>query len=268
MGLKIYGIAAAQVPDSVGETIDVAGIDTSKFSQIIDEHHSEGLSSFHLVGGITSHKKIFSAKDCTDAKQLRCWNTVQAPLLYCEAELADGEDHPNAKAAAALLRFTKARPEIELDIGFSIDGAIYQRQTKSGANTEDPNEGKILSRTAGVAAALTPKPCNTVCKVFLENDLTKSDVDRMPIPERLPELLAKSQSSRSFTQHNPELTIALLKLQQLRKSIDDLYKGTTSLKCKYCGNGVRLFKAGKYPNHCAGCQKPFSLSDIWKAMNA
>lgn len=266
MGTRLYGIAAAQNPDNIDETILIDGLDDTRCTILKDEHPDQE-SMFHTVGSVTLTKKIYSLKDCENEKQVRCWKHAQVPLLYAEAEIADDEDHPNAQSAAALLKFSK-RPDIPLDVGFSIDGGIAERRDAAGNPTEDQEKGKTLTKTIAGAVSLTVKPCNPKCITFLEKDLTKSLMDMKP-PEVYWEALKKSQATSSFTTSMSDLEVQLyFKTQKLKKSLSDYFGSFADMKCKRCGDGVRFFKSSSdIPNGCAKCGSHFSLTDIWNAVN-
>lgn len=264
-GTKLYGIIAAQNPDNVGETIIIDGIDISKLHLIKDEHTHDNF--FHSIGSITYAKKIYSEKDCENPKQIRAWRHAKVPFLYGEGELSDDTDHPNAQSAAALLKFTQ-RDDIPLDIGWSIDGGIAERQTLSGEPTEDKEMGKILSKTVALAGSLTVKPCNPKCLAWLENDLTKSAYS-MPAPANYKELLQKSRASSSVIE-DPDLVNSELwiKLEYLKKSLNDYLSGFTDMRCNSCGKPVRFFKASDaVPHKCGDCSGVYSMKQIWKALN-
>jgi hypothetical protein len=265
MGLKLYGIVAAQTPDNVDETIIIDGLE-DQLKTLKDEHDED--SFFRKVGGITFSKKIYSEKDCENPKQLRCWNHVKVPFLYAEGELADDTDHPNAKSTAALLRFSQ-RPDIRMNIGFSVDGGIIDRRDADGNITEDKETGKILARTLATAAAITVKPCNPKCAIFLENDLTKSDLTAPP-PSVYYKALKKHEKMSSVVATNEKALIEFKLLghaERLKKSLSDYFGAFTSLKCHKCGNAMRFFKAGDLPNSCSKCDNQVSLSQLWKALN-
>jgi len=264
MGLKFFGATAAQNIDNAGEKLLIEGIDISKL-QIIKDEHPDQPNFFTTVGAIQVAKKIFSEKDCVNEKELRVWNYVKNPLVYVEGELADGEDHPNAKSAAAFIRFS-ARPDIPVDVGLSIDGAVLEKQNQHGQIDES---GKILSKTAGLAASLTVNPCNPKCKLFLSNDLTKSDLSAPP-PARYWSALKKSKAMHSFNESEEgKLFKVHLKLETLKKSLIDYHAGFTGIKCKKCGNGIRFFKSSStLPNGCTKCRNHFTMDEIWKALNA
>lgn len=261
MGMKIYGCLAAENPDNVGETLKLDGLDFSKLRDIIDEHHEGNVSFFHRVGAITKAKKLFSERDAEDDLQRRAFARVGVPMLYVEGELADDEDHPNAKATASMIRFTQ-RPDIELKIGFSVDGGILERQNESG----EPQEGgKVLSKSAAISAACTVKPCNPKCFLAPMNDLQKSAIPTTP-PPKYYDALKKSQATSSFMQ-TPEVKL-LFAAERLKKNLNHLTHGFTSMRCDSCGNGVRFFKSSAdTPNRCENCKSAYSLEKIWKAMN-
>jgi len=262
MGLKIFGIGAAQNTDNAGEIILLDGLDTSRLIGIIDEHGDD--SMFKKVGAITYFKKIYSEKDCENEKQARCWQYAKVPFLYIEGELADDTEHPNAKASAEMIKWSQ-RPDVPLDIGFSVDGGIAERRNSANQVTEDKESGKTLSKTLACDIALTVKRCNPKCKLFLENDLMKS-IATAPAPANYKELLAKSMAAHSFNEISLEQVLAD-KLNKLKKSLDNYFGSFTDLKCHKCSNGVRFFKAGDVPNCCSKCGSSFSMISLWKAMN-
>lgn len=258
MGTEIYGIGACQAPDNVGETILVDGMDLSKCRILADEHADEDgvLPMFRIIGAITGTKVIHTEKECEDDYQRRCWRTAGVPFVYVEGSLADETDHPDAKAAAALIKFCSGRPEIPLKIGFSVEGGTLER---SGADK------KTLTKTVGLGFAVTVKPCQPKCALFLKNDLAKSDRTQVP-PARYFEALKKSQAKTSLVE-NKQLML-LYYMDRLKKSLADYAGAFTSLKCHNCGKAVRLFKStNNMPNGCASCGNAFSMADIWQALN-
>ena len=266
MGLGVYGILAAQNVDNSGETILIEGIDNSQLHLIKDEHPEKD-EFYSKVGAIKYSKKIFSAKDCENDKQIRCWNHALVPFLYGEGELADDQDHPNAQASAAMLKFTQ-RPDIPLSVGWSIDGGITQRTASDGQPTEDKELGNILAKTVAIAGSLTVKPCNPKCLAFIDADLTKS-ISTMSPPLNYLALLRKSQSKTSFNECIESNQLELfIQVEKLKKSVDDYFSGFTSMRCNGCGKPVRFFKStGSMPHKCGACSNTFSMKEIWKAIN-
>jgi len=261
-GLSFYGATAAQNRDNAGETLLIDGVDISRLRLVKDEHPEEE-NFFHSIGGLTVAKKIHNETECENERQLRVWRSVGVPLIYVEGCLANAEDHPNAKAAAALIRFSQ-RPDIPLEIGLSIDGGIVEKQNEQGQPDE---KGSVLARTVALAASLTVKPCNPKCKVFLMNDLTKSDLAAQP-PQRYWQALKKSQAKHSFNEVTDQDFALYLKMTKLKKSLVDYMGGFTSVRCKKCGDGVRFFKSSNdLPNGCPRCKTHFSMTEIWQALN-
>lgn len=259
MGLQFYGVLAAQNQDNAGETLLIEPLDTSRLGPLIDEH-PEDIDFFRTLGAITKHRKLMKAEDCEDDRQKLCWERTRVPLLYIEGELANDEDHPNAKSAAALIRFC-ARPEIPLKIGLSIDGGILKRTNEGGQPDE---KGKILAKAVALRGSLTHKPCNPKCFIVPMNDLQKSDVGEPPAEYW--EALKKSQATSSFIQR-PDFQLYLA-MEKLKKSVSDYMGAFTSMRCKRCGNGVRFFKSSSnIPNGCSGCGTHFTLTDVWQSLN-
>lgn len=253
MGTRIYGIGAAQNPDNSGETIIIDNIDTSKLRYINDEH---GEDAWSMIGEIDYHKKIHNLQECEDDHQRRCWEVAQVPFLFIRGELADDTGHPNAQAAASLIKFTASRPEIPLRVGFSVEGGILKR---SGS------DNKTLEHTIATGESFTIKPCNPRAAMFLENDLKKSELVLTPPPAYY-EALKKSEATSSFRER--PLINAMICVELLEKSLNDYMGGFTSMKCHHCGQGQRFFKSSRsIPNGCPGCGAAFRLSDIWKALN-
>ena len=263
-GTKIYGIFSAQIPDSVGETVMLAGID-DRIGLLIDEHQND--DSFHNIGAVMNTRKIFKPEDCVTEYHKKCWQYAQAPFLYGEAELFDGEGHPDAVATAAILRFC-ARPDIRetLAPGVSLDGGIIQRTNKNGKPTEDKNEGKTLSKVLATRLAFTLKPACPKARVWLFNDLAKSQLVGPP-PQAYLDALKKSQASSSVLESIDSTSLKLMmKTEALKKSLDNFLKSFTSIKCDRCGTAVRYFKSSQ-PNRCGGCDAPYSMQKIWQSWN-
>jgi len=260
----IYGIIGAQNEDNAGETLYLDGVDESRLFLARDEHENDDF--FHKIGGVTRTKKIYKEEDCEDAKQIRCWQFAQVPFLYGEGVLADDEGHPNAISTAALLKFSQ-REDVPLEMGFSIDGAILERKDHAGNITEDKETGKHLTKTVALAAALTVKPCNPKCKVFLENDLHKS-VRTAQIPMAVLEAVRAESAKRSFTEKMGNDWALFCKLEKLKKSLDNYFTAFTGIKCQQCGTPVRFFKSSdNLPNSCSKCGSSFSLAALWGSLN-
>lgn len=266
MGTKIYGIAFAENLDRVKEKILLKGADISKLRGVIDEHlgENEPDTLFKKVGAVTFAKKIFSKNDCENEKQLRCWNHAQVPFCYAESELSDDHGHPNAMASAAMIKFSQ-RPDIPLNVGWSVDGAVIEKQDENGRVNED---GKILSNTIALDLALTLKPMNPICRIFLEKDLEKSISDR-PIPANIQKRFDEVKEFGNFSHSKVnKREIMIQTLQDLKKSINDYKTAMTNIKCHHCGDNTRFFKsATSIPSGCKKCARSYDMETIWKSLN-
>lgn len=262
-GTRVYGIVAAQNQDSQGETIDLNGLEDKLVFQR-DEHSPDQVKAFEIIGTIDSSKKIFSEKDCETPQHKQCWDIAKVPFLFGAGVLFDGEGHPNATSAAAILRYCNANGG-DLKPGWSVDGSILERKNPHGQVVKD---GKTLAKTIAVSAAFTISPANPICRgaLFVEQSLQKSS-KAVGIPEGYVDLLKKSQAKTSFNQIISEEDLQVFAIQKLRKSIENYNNGFTTLKCFNCNKSGRYFKSlSEIPNACT-CGKHFSVSDIWNALN-
>lgn len=278
MGIKIYGVGTCELPDHQGETVVVSGVDTSGLRMITDEHATANAGLSAILGAITGFRAINSLKDCKDEKQRKCWEQAQSPFIYFEAELADGEGHPNAQAAAALLAFQEKHPDYPLRIRASIEGAI----------TERSEDKKTLQKTKATGFALTAKPCNPRCTVFVEESsalsksMAESGLTKPVVPEAYLASLQEAPQRSAFggkteAETMEEVSVRIQKLKalieqrknSLAKSLDDYKKGVeTSLSCPGCSHTHRFFKHSKeIPNRCRQCGEPYSMRQLFKAMD-
>jgi hypothetical protein len=275
MGFKIFGIMTAEVPDKVGETIQVKGVNL-QFCRYISDEHADGPST--TVGAITRTKKILKESDCSTPREKRCWEAAKVPLVYFEGELADGEGHANAAATAALIAFTASRPELPLKVGASIEGYTLGR-----AGDKDTEKGKIITGCLAEGLAVTTRSCNPICQVWPWSDIKKSEIEITD--ELLDRLVAESttkpplpsirESKRMQRQQIREAAQKLLdiiksiKPETLKKSLDDWNKGgQCEMKCHKCQHTEKLEKASRnFKNRCPKCGHPFTMSDFWNALN-
>jgi ribosomal protein S27E len=262
-GTRVYGIVAAQNFDSTGEKIDLNGLsDNLAFQR--DEHSDEKAKAFEIIGIIDGSKKIFKESDCESPQQRRCWDLAKVPFLFGTGVLFDGEGHPNATSAAAILKYCNINGG-DLKPGWSVDGSILERKNDAGQIVKD---GKHLTKTVAVSAAFTISPANPICRgaLFVDGDLQKSR--NVKIPDNYLDLLHKSQSKQSFNNIISKEEMMLFSLKKLNKSIENYNNGFTTLKCWQCNNSGRFFKSmSDLPNSCKKCGKHFSVKQIWEALN-
>ena len=154
--LKIDMIAGSQLRDTQGEMLSVEGADISELQAgrgRINDNHGKGF--FNSIGRVTDAKKIFKVDDCENDRHKYYWEKVKAPYIYVEAELYDDEDHPNARAAAAILRNIH-KTDTPLQLKASVEGGVVARGLK---------DSSLLARTKIHSVALTFTPANNATLV-------------------------------------------------------------------------------------------------------
>ena len=144
-------IAGSQLRDTQGEMLSVEGADISELEAgkgRLNDNHGKGF--FNSIGAVTGAKKIFKQEDCEDDRQKYYWNKVKAPFIYVKGYLYDDEDHPNAKAAAAILRNIH-KNDAPLQLKASVEGGVVARGV---------SDSTLLARTKIHSVALTFTPAN------------------------------------------------------------------------------------------------------------
>ena len=150
------GILGSQLRDTQGEMLDVAGADISELEAgrgRWNDNHGKGY--FNSLGIITEAKKIFKAEDCENDRHRYYWEKIKAPYIYGRGYLYDDDDHPNAKAAAAILRSIH-KHDCPLKLKLSVEGGVIAR------GISDPN---LLARTKIHSCAITFTPANNATLV-------------------------------------------------------------------------------------------------------
>lgn len=149
--LEIDMCSSSQLRDTQGEMLNVEGADISELAAgrgRLNDNHGKGF--FNCLGKVTAAKKIFKAEDCDDDRQRYYWDKVKSPYIYVKGELFDDEDHPNAKAAAAILRNIH-KSDCPLKVKASVEGGVISRGISDSA---------FLARTKIHSIALTFVPAN------------------------------------------------------------------------------------------------------------
>ena len=168
-GMKFHGVAATEAVDSQGERLSLEGCDISALEAGLGRCNDNHQRNFMgQVGFITNAKKIFKVEDCDSDSQKFFWNQVKTPYLFVEGELYDDVDHPNAKAAAAIMKHL-GKGDSPLAVKMSVEGAVLARK-----------DGGILDRTKVHSVALTFTPANKQTLALPIDNLTKSDA---PAPD-------------------------------------------------------------------------------------
>jgi len=159
------GIMGSQIRDTQGEILDIAGADISELEAgrgRWNDNHGAGF--FNSIGRITTAKKIFKIEDCENERHRYYWDKIKAPYIYGKGYLYDDEDHPNARAAAAILRNIH-RADTPLKLKISVEGGVISRGI---------SDSNLLARTKIHSGALTFTPANNATLVEPLN-LDKSD---------------------------------------------------------------------------------------------
>ena len=154
--LEIDMIAGSQLRDTQGEMLSVEGADISDLQAgkgRLNDNHGKGF--FNSIGRVTGAKKIFKEEDCDTDRQKYYWNQVKAPYIYVKGVLYDDADHPNARAAAAILRNIH-KSDIPLKLKASVEGGVVSR------GISDPS---LLARTKIHSVAITFTPANNATLV-------------------------------------------------------------------------------------------------------
>lgn len=247
--MKIWGCAATADTDRTGERLHIEGMDISDIRLFNDEHQSDNM--FQILGSIQRAKKIFKEADCEDDLQRRGWAALKKPFLFVEGEIADEQGHPNAQAAAALIKYGVQNPDFS--VGLSVEGMTVERN------------GSDLIKTKVRNVSLTVRPANPNTFVLPVNDLAKS-FGPVSLPEQYRDVAGRKAFKNIPTPENLLLAKSeyLKDLKALLKSDPATVDGIAVMKCWSCGQG-KLFMKSRLPNRCTACSEPFTMSDIYKA---
>jgi hypothetical protein len=164
--LWLDGVVGSQIKDTQGEILSVDGADISELEAgrgRWNDNHGSGF--FNSIGRITEAKKILKKEDCDNDRHQYFWEKIKAPFIYAKGYLYDDEDHPNAKAASAILRNIH-KADSPLKLKASVEGGVVTRGLK------DPS---ILQRTKIHSVALTFTPANNATLIEPVN-LDKSEL--------------------------------------------------------------------------------------------
>jgi hypothetical protein len=154
--LEIDMIAGSQIRDTQGEMLSVEGADISDLvsgNGRLNDNHGKGF--FNSIGRVTGAKKIMKSEDCENDRQKYYWEKVKAPFIYVTGVLYDDDDHPNAKAAAAILRNIH-KADTPLKLKASVEGGVVARGI---------SDNNLLARTKIHSVALTFTPANNATLV-------------------------------------------------------------------------------------------------------
>lgn len=213
--LWIDGCAGSELKDTQGETLSIEGADISELEAgraFYNDNHGKGFAN-HL-GMITEAKKIFKAEDCTNERHKYYWDKIKAPYIYAKGYLHNNEDHPNAKAAAAILRNIH-REDCPLKVRMSVEGGVISR------GITDPTR-LAQTKLAGVALTFTPANTATLAEPL---NLDKSSQDWVKDQQLIKSVMHLAETNipsfRHIERHASANTILenINKIQELAKSV-------------------------------------------------
>lgn len=213
--LEIDMCAGSELKDTQGETLSVEGADISDLEAgkgRFNDNHGKGF--FNSLGRVTEAKKILKAEDCETERHKYYWDKIKAPYIYVRGKLYDDEDHPNAKAAAAIMRNIH-REDAPLSMKASVEGGVISRGIKDSTR---------LARTKIHSVALTFTPANNATLVEpLDLDKSYSDweADKQLIKSVMHLAETDIPSFRHIERHASAHTIHenILKIKELAKTI-------------------------------------------------
>lgn len=193
--LEIDMIAGSQLRDTQGEMLSVEGTDIGDLLAgrgRFNDNHGKGF--YNSIGRVTFAKKIFKSDDCHGDREKYYWEKVKAPFIYVRGYLYDDEDHPNARAAAAILRNVH-KTDAPLKIKASVEGGVISRGVA---------DQSLLARTKIHSIALTFTPANNATLVE-PISLDKSSFDEAADMELIKSVMHLAESNvpsfRHITRH-------------------------------------------------------------------
>ena len=104
------------------------------------------------------------SEDCENDRHKYYWEKIKAPYVYAKGFLYNDEDHPNARAAAAIMRNIH-REDAPLAMKASVEGGVISRGIK------DPTR-LMATKIHSIALTFTPANNATLCEPL---SLDKSD---------------------------------------------------------------------------------------------
>lgn len=216
--LEIDMCAGSQLRDTQGEMLSVEGADISDLQSgkgRINDNHGKGF--FNSIGRVIEAKKIFKSEDCNNDRQRYYWEKIKAPYIYVRANLYDDEDHPNAKAAAAILRNIH-KADVPLKLKASVEGGVISRGV---ADTS------LLARTKIHSVALTFTPANNATLVE-PLSLDKSSHDEAADMELIKSVVHLAETNIPSFRHIARDAAASKVARNIEKIVD-LIKGDSSI---------------------------------------
>jgi len=251
-GLVIDGIAATDAIDSQGERLSIEGADISALEAglgRINDNHGKQFS--HSIGRVISAKKIFKEEDCEDDRQKMYWDKVKCPYIYTKAELYDDVDHPNAKAAAAIMKHLH-KANAPISVKMSVEGAVLARK-----------DGGQLDRTKVHSVALTFTPANkqTLAMPITMEKSDDANIDwevlskSVPIIANAPTFIETDAFTQKLVEATKKVVTVVRKVSELKKALSAGY-GAAGAASGLVGGGVLAMPSvDKMYTGCVECGK-------------
>jgi hypothetical protein len=207
--------AGSELKDTQGETLSIDGADIDDLQAgrgRFNDNHGKGF--FNSLGMVTEAKKIFKSDDCDNDRHKYYWDKIKAPFIYAKGYLFNNEDHPNAKAAAAILRNIH-REDAPLVMKASVEGGVVARGTKDSSR---------LARTKIHSVALTFTPANNatlVEPINLDKSLGDWEADKQLIKSVMHLAETNVPSFRHIQRHASANSIHenITKIKELSKQL-------------------------------------------------
>jgi ribosomal protein L12E/L44/L45/RPP1/RPP2 len=228
--LWLDGVVGSQLRDTQGEMLNVEGADISDLERGAgrwNDNHGKGF--FNSLGIITEAKKIQSEKDCANDRHKYYWDKVKAPFIYAKGYLHNDEDHPNAKAAAAILRNIH-KADTPLRLKASVEGGVIQRGI---------SDQSLLARTKIHSVAITFTPANQATLLEPLN-LDKSMYDEEHDKELINSVLHLAETNIPSFRHVARVASA----QRVKKNIAAIREMMKSLNEDPVEKGIKEAVAG------------------------
>jgi hypothetical protein len=207
----------------------------------------------HSIGRVMGARKIFKADDCDDDRQRMYWDKVQKPFIYIKGELYDDVDHPNAKAAAAIMKHL-SKAGAPLSVRMSVEGSVLARK-----------DGGILDRTKVHSVALTFTPANKETLALPVDDMSKSDVTvnwdelvkSVTVINEVPAFIEKTYTEveQRLIEATQKIINLVNKVTELKKALSAGYSSGGSPGGMVGGSVLMLPSIDKAYVSCAECGK-------------
>ena len=250
-GMMFDTCASTDAIDSQGERLNIEGCDISTLEtgmgRVCDNH---GKSFVHAIGRVVGAKKIFKAEDCDDDRQKMYWDKVKKPYIYVKGELYDSEDHPNAKATAAILRHL-SKAGAPLSVRASVEGSVLARK-----------EGGILDRTKVHSIALTFTPANKetlVMPISLEKSDDSVDWETLSksvtIAADAPSFIERDFMSQKLVDATNAIVALVRKVSELKKALSAGYAASSNPSSLVGGSVLTMPSVDKLYTNCTACGK-------------